>query len=216
MSAAHRSANGGALSGRALRFDPGGNPAAETPSDRTQVAAVEGLTVALGRLRKGAAALKAENHQLRAEIAGFQSPAAARPESAEASRELGLLAEVVLPADAAAPGAARMVIAHCLSGLVARRILGDAQLLGTELVTNSLQHAELRGGDPVFVRIYLGAEALRLEVENPGTAGVVAAKVPDRRSGAGGFGLDLVGQLAERWGVSRTHSTIVWLELGRA
>jgi anti-sigma regulatory factor (Ser/Thr protein kinase) len=131
------------------------------------------------------------------------------------SGELARLGEVVLPADAHAPGAARIVITHCLAGLVARRILDEAILLGSELVTNSLRHADLRVGNPVFVRVHLGAEALRIEVENPGTVGIVTMRPTDPRSG-GGFGLQLVEFLAARWGVRRAHSTTVWFELGRA
>ena len=48
-----------------------------------------------------------------------------------------MLAEVGIPADDAAPGAARMVIVHCLAALVAHRVARDAELLGSELVTNS-------------------------------------------------------------------------------
>jgi anti-sigma regulatory factor (Ser/Thr protein kinase) len=161
----------------------------------------------------GLTAANRQHH--RAELSGAQPQPGARPSRDAAIRELGMLAEVVLPADAAAPGAARVVIAHCLGGLVAKRILGDTQLLGSELVTNSLQHGRLRDDDPVRLRVYLGAKALRLEVENPGTGGVVAAKSPDRQSGTGGFGLALVDQLAACWGVRRTHSTSVWFEMGR-
>jgi anti-sigma regulatory factor (Ser/Thr protein kinase) len=140
---------------------------------------------------------------------------ARRIEMQAASDALASLGEVALPADVHAPGAARIVITHCLTGLVGPRILDEAKLLGTELVTNSLQHADLRLGNPVFVRVDLGAEALRIEVENPGTVGIVTLRPADRRS-AGGFGLQLVELLAARWGVRRARSTTVWFELGRA
>jgi hypothetical protein len=68
----------------------------------------------------------------------------------------------------------------------------------------------------VLVRIYLAAETLRLEIENAGTAGVVAANHSDRTAGRGGFGLDLVDLLATRWGVRRSRGTTVWFEMGRA
>jgi anti-sigma regulatory factor (Ser/Thr protein kinase) len=146
----------------------------------------------------------------------------ASPSSGETARTVngadggfGMLAELLLPADAAGPGAARIVVAHCLRGLVAGRILRDAELLVSELVTNSLEHAALRYDDPLVVRVYLGAEAFRLEVENPGTVGAIAARHPDRPSSSGGFGLALLDVLAARWGVRRTHSTSVWFEMAR-
>ena len=83
--------------------------------------------------------------------------------------DLGTLGEVVLPADAAAAGAARIVIGHCLTGLVSRRIVAEAQVHGGELVSNSLLHAQVGGGDVVRVRVYVGSEALRVEIDNPGT-----------------------------------------------
>jgi hypothetical protein len=83
--------------------------------------------------------------------------------------ELGRLAEVVLPAEHHAPGAARIVIAHCLTGLVTRAILDEAQLLGSELVKNRLPHARVDRGDTMFVRVHLGTETLRVEVEHQRT-----------------------------------------------
>jgi anti-sigma regulatory factor (Ser/Thr protein kinase) len=127
-----------------------------------------------------------------------------------------LRAEIVLPTGTGAPHAARTVIALCLTGLVAPSILHDAALLASELVTNSLEHGELADPDLVRLRVYLAPETLRLEIENPGTAGVVATRRPRGPAPTGGFGLGLVDLLAVRWGVSRNHNTNVWLEMARA
>ena len=127
-----------------------------------------------------------------------------------------LLAEVTLPAGSPAPGAARRFVAGRLTGLVSDRTLSDAVLLVSELITNSVRHGELGDRDAVIVRVHLDAETLRLEIENPGAAGVVASTPADRRSEAGGYGLALVGVVAARWGVSRGHSTTVWFEMERA
>jgi anti-sigma regulatory factor (Ser/Thr protein kinase) len=144
-------------------------------------------------------------------------PAARRHTSrGAASRPLGMLAEIALPSGSGAPGAARLVIAHCLSGLVAQRILNDAELLASELVTNCMRHGELADGDLVLIRVYLAADAVRLEIENPGIAGVVASRLRGREPRASGFGLELVDQVAARWGVARGNSTNVWFEMGRA
>jgi anti-sigma regulatory factor (Ser/Thr protein kinase) len=177
---------------------------------------IDGLTVVLRKLRRGAAALKAENHQLRAEIAGLRLAASDQQSGDAPSPALGKLAEIALPAGSSAPGAARTVVRHCLSGLTAHRILHDAELLVSELVTNSVVHGELGAGDTVLVTIYVAADALRFEIDNPGTAGAVARTRPVQQPRIGGFGLELVQLLAARWGVSRNRSTTIWFELGRA
>jgi anti-sigma regulatory factor (Ser/Thr protein kinase) len=176
---------------------------------------IERLTVDVGKLRRGAAALKAENRELRAEIAGLERESAGRGRGDVPIRELTRLAEIALPPCPRAPGAARVVVDHCLRGLVTQRVLHDAELLVSELVTNSLDHGELGAGDSVLVSIYLATDRLRLEIQNPGVAGVVAASREGRESGQGGFGLDLVDLLASRWGVIRNTNTSVWFEMAR-
>ena len=147
----------------------------------------------------------------RAELADVSS----RAGDGRAVHQLGELGEFALPKGDRAPGAARMVIAHCITGLVTRRVLDDATLLVSELVTNSVRHGQLAEQDTVLLRIHLAADTLRLEIENSGTAGTVAAKPPDRQDAGGGFGLELVDLLATRWGVHRRHGTTVWFEMGR-
>jgi anti-sigma regulatory factor (Ser/Thr protein kinase) len=185
------------------------------PSSRTgeRAATIESLTVAVGQLRRGAEALKVENRELRAEIAGLER-AETRRRSGDAP--ITRLAEIALPPGLRAPGAARCVVDHCLSGLVTRRVLRDAELLVTELVTNSVDHGELGDDDSVLVSIYLATDRLRLEIQNPGTAGVVVPNRAGRESGQGGYGLDLVNLLATRWGVMRNRDTSVWFEMARA
>ena len=199
MPAAESSVNGGAPSAR----------------DGKRTATIEGLTVAVGRLRSGVAALKAENRGLRAELAGLEREASGRRGDAPRG-ELTRLAEIAIPTGSRAPGAARMVVDHCLSGLVTQRILHDAELLVSELVTNSIDHGELGDGDSVLVSVYLATDTLRLEIENRGTAGVVASSPRHDQPRRGGFGLKLVDLLAARWGVSRDRSTNVWFEMTRA
>jgi anti-sigma regulatory factor (Ser/Thr protein kinase) len=203
MPATDSSSNGGAPSALAARpTDPDGT--------------LERLTVAVGKLRRGVAALKAENRELRAEIAGLEREAAGRRSGDVPIRELTRLAEIALPPGPRAPGAARVVVDHCLCGLVTQRVLHNAELLVSELVTNSLDHGDLGAGDSVLVSVYLATDRLRLEIQNPGVAGVVAANRESRESGHGGYGLDLVDLLVSRWGVIRNTNTRVWFEMGRA
>jgi anti-sigma regulatory factor (Ser/Thr protein kinase) len=209
MPPADRAPSGGARSGRFVGESRPGARLESVATERRHDATIDGLTVALDTLRRGAIALKGENHELRAEIAELGSGTASHRRD-----DFGELAEVALPARLSAPGAARIVVAGCLLGLVGRRTLEDAKLLITELVTNSLLHGELDRRDTVLVRIYIAADALRLEVENSGTAGAVAANGPDPQAGRG-FGLEILERLVSHWGVRRDQGTTVWCEMGR-
>jgi anti-sigma regulatory factor (Ser/Thr protein kinase) len=117
---------------------------------------------------------------------------------------------LTVEADPHAPHAARTAIVDGLSGHVADDVLGDARLLVSELVTNSVRHAGLTADGVVRVGAEVTGGILRLEVDDAGTAGTVAPRTPDRN---GGFGLHLVEALAHRWGVTREGFTRVWIEL---
>jgi anti-sigma regulatory factor (Ser/Thr protein kinase) len=114
--------------------------------------------------------------------------------------------------DPAASGVVRAAVADWAAGNVSRQVIEDVQLLVSELVTNSMRHAGLGAGDVVRVAASLHNGSLRLEVENPGVAGDVATRAPGL-DGGGGFGLQLVAALAERWGVVRDSHTCVWAEI---
>ena len=89
-------------------------------------------------------------------------------------------------------------------------MLRDARLLVSELVTNSVRHAGLAADGVVHISADVTGGVLRLEIDNAGTAGMVAARPPTPE---GGFGLHLVEALAHRWGVTREGFTRVWVEL---
>jgi anti-sigma regulatory factor (Ser/Thr protein kinase) len=92
--------------------------------------------------------------------------------------------------------------------------LNDAQLLVSELVTNSVCHAQLDAGATVRVSVEICDRFVRLEVEDPGDV-AIGAVAPDREHG-GGFGLFLVEALAQRWGSKHEGTTCVWAELAIA
>ena len=115
--------------------------------------------------------------------------------------------EVVLTPDARAAKSARLLLGEFAGPHVGRGMLADAQLLVTELVANSFVHGGLTTDERIVVRVTLTADALRLEVHNPGTAGTIEA---DR-----GHGLEMVSRVSESWGVQRDHDTCVWAELAR-
>jgi len=181
---------------------------------RCQALTIEALGAAVSSLRRGAAALKAENADMRAQ---YERRRAGRRGSARATGRRDADADaavaVRLPCDVRAPGAARIVVAECLRERGAAGVLDSAQLLISELVTNSVLHS---GACAVLVRVSLSRTMVRLEVEDSGRGGVVAPRSPDV-DGGGGFGLQLVQALSERWGLERVAQggTSVWVELPR-
>jgi anti-sigma regulatory factor (Ser/Thr protein kinase) len=175
---------------------------------RRQAHVIELLSAVASNFRNGVAALRAENAELRA-----ANERMGRQGGDGAARSGGAL-EVCLPLDARAPAAARTVVEN-LRDRVAALVLGDARLVVSELVSNSVRHSGASDRAVVVVRVELTGTMVRLEVEDPGRAGVIAPRAPDPD---GGFGLNLVAGLSERWGLERVAAggTRVWAQLSRA
>jgi anti-sigma regulatory factor (Ser/Thr protein kinase) len=119
--------------------------------------------------------------------------------------------EFAVAAGLDAPATARAAVGPWLSSRVSETLLGDTQLLLSELVTNSVLHAQLARGAAIRVSVEISDGLVHLEVEDPGD-GDIGSRVPDREHG-GGFGLYLVETLAERWGSRHEGSTCVWADL---
>jgi anti-sigma regulatory factor (Ser/Thr protein kinase) len=96
----------------------------------------------------------------------------------------------------------------------AGRLRDLAVLLASELVTNSVRHSGAAAAESIVVRVGITATTIRLEVDDPGDGLGIVLREPDTEAG-GGFGLNLVAMLSERWG--RDHvpggGTRVWAEL---
>ena len=180
---------------------------------RRQAAVIATLRQAASNVHRGAKALKAENAELRAanDRMRVQQRDHAR---VDGGGEMGEPLEVVLAADVQAPSAARSIVARHLGGLAAPSVLDSAQLLISELVTNSVRHSGAAAGEQLMVRVGLGQSACRLEVEDRGHDGVIAPGPMDKANG-GGMGLNLVQMLSERWGLERVAAggTRVWAQL---
>ena len=109
-----------------------------------------------------------------------------------------------------AASTARAVVSRWLDGRAHAELHDDACLLVSELVSNSVRHADQPAGAPVGIRVFAVDGVVRVEVEDRGQ-GPVRRRAADPREG--GFGLLLVELLAARWGVSHEHGTRVWFEL---
>jgi hypothetical protein len=90
------------------------------------------------------------------------------------------------------------------------------ELVVSELVTNSLRHSGTPAGASVIVGVALTPDTIRLDVEDTGHRGAIAPRPVDPET-SGGFGLNLVEALSERWGMERVRAgTRVWVQLPRA
>jgi anti-sigma regulatory factor (Ser/Thr protein kinase) len=121
--------------------------------------------------------------------------------------------EVALARDPDSAAEARRALGEVSDHLSPRR-LEDARLLVSELVTNAIRHAGLRANDVIRLVVMTGDHALRIEVCDPGWGFVLREPEPDPAQPSG-WGLYLVRELSDRWGVERNKETRVWFELDR-
>jgi anti-sigma regulatory factor (Ser/Thr protein kinase) len=119
--------------------------------------------------------------------------------------------DLTLPAEPRSVAEARTRVCEAIAPEFARSDVDTLRLLVSEVVTNAVRH----GGStrPVELRATWNAE-VRVEVSDQGEG-----FTPVPRQGAldepGGFGLFLVGRLADRWGVETEGGTTVWFVLRR-
>jgi anti-sigma regulatory factor (Ser/Thr protein kinase) len=94
-------------------------------------------------------------------------------------------------------------------------VFGDVVLLISELVTNSVRHAGLDATQPLQLSVTTSGELVRVAVRDPGP-GFRPPKAPTDPAHVGGWGLVLVDQLAQRWGVDHDgEANVVWCELSK-
>jgi anti-sigma regulatory factor (Ser/Thr protein kinase) len=173
-----------------------------------QTVVIDKLSDAISALRGDVTTLEGENATLReanARVPVTMALGEAEPEMVEA----------VLPLDVQAPSASRFVVADFLRDRLPARTVETAQLIISELVSNSLRHNAAPQDQAVVIRVALDRGTWRLEVEDPGGGGVLA---PDpERAAAGRLGMNLVQSLSECWGVEHAaeHGTRAWAYLPR-
>ena len=121
--------------------------------------------------------------------------------------------ELELARDHDSPAIARRALTD-VSDHVPPRRLEDAQLLVSELVTNAIRHADLEATAVITLVVAMDERRLRVEVCDPGPGFELSEPDPDPTRPSG-WGLYLVRELADRWGVERGGITLVWFELDR-
>ena len=121
--------------------------------------------------------------------------------------------ERTYPATRQAPGAARGSV-ELLAQVLDPELLAVLRLLVSELVTNAVQHGKPSESSQVTLRLLVFPTTIAGVVEDDGPGFAVPPRVPDDGA-VHGWGLHLVPELADRFGVQTTPRTAVWFELER-
>jgi anti-sigma regulatory factor (Ser/Thr protein kinase) len=107
-----------------------------------------------------------------------------------------------------------------LAGLEDRldpNVLFDIRLLVSELVTNCVKHGAVGPEESIVLTVDLGDQRVRVSVADQGP-GFEQPETPVSEAAAeagSGWGLFLVDQLSDGWGVERNAGATVWFELPR-
>jgi serine phosphatase RsbU (regulator of sigma subunit)/anti-sigma regulatory factor (Ser/Thr protein kinase) len=121
---------------------------------------------------------------------------------------------VRLPREVDAVPRAREAIDE-LAPQLERALFTNMRLLISELVGNSVRHGGTPAGGEIDLVVSLLADRVRVEVGDQGSGFEPGHAARDPRSSSG-WGLYLVDELSDRWGVSGSSGTSVWFEIDRS
>lgn len=107
-------------------------------------------------------------------------------------------------------GPARDRLRQALQACIAPvELVGDAELVLTELVTNAIQHAT----PPIDVELRMEDECLTVEVSDH-SPGMPPCLQPPDMGRIGGWGLAILASVTEAWGfTSHQEHKVVWARL---
>jgi serine/threonine-protein kinase RsbW len=113
-----------------------------------------------------------------------------------------------------APFRARRLVLPRLRCELTETGAADVALVLSELVTNSVMHADVGPGEALTVECTALPDRLRIAVTDPGSRLEPHLRAPDRQA-SGGYGLAIVSSLSLAWGVVRNPAgtTTVWCEI---
>jgi anti-sigma regulatory factor (Ser/Thr protein kinase) len=100
-----------------------------------------------------------------------------------------------------------------LVDLLPQEKLEDVRLVVSELVTNSILHAELSPDDQISLTVTVSAGSVRGRVCDPGSGFEAPSESCPRPDMRGGWGLPIVETISDRWGVERNNHACVWFEI---
>jgi anti-sigma regulatory factor (Ser/Thr protein kinase) len=133
-----------------------------------------------------------------------------RPEEAVLDQAPQQVITLVVPCDPSAPGAIRGALG---SVAALEELRGDLMLVASELVTNAVIHSGGAGQHPVRVTVWAGPGQALISVHDPGISGQAAEPNRFDDDATSGWGLQIVDQLAVRWGTERRDGYRVWAEM---
>jgi anti-sigma regulatory factor (Ser/Thr protein kinase) len=119
--------------------------------------------------------------------------------------------ELTLPPEPGSVARARTEVCDAVGTELEEREKETLRLLVSEVVTNAVRHGD--HSQPVELSAYWNSE-VRISVSDHGN-GFTPHPRAEALDEAGGFGLYLVGRLADRWGVETDDGTTVWFVLRR-
>jgi anti-sigma regulatory factor (Ser/Thr protein kinase) len=121
---------------------------------------------------------------------------------------------VSIPGGKGAAAIARRHVLSQLDGNVSELRASDAALIVSELVANSVLHANVGIDQALCLALTPFDDHLRIAVIDPGSQ-LEPRLLPADPTAAGGMGLRLVDQLCSAWGVTRDAAgiTCVWCDL---
>jgi anti-sigma regulatory factor (Ser/Thr protein kinase) len=94
-----------------------------------------------------------------------------------------------------------------------KELLDNVRLMVSELLSNSMKHAKLDAGDTIELHVSAESDQVRVEVVDAGPGFSPKESAPSMYQDSG-WGLFLVEQLSDRWGVEQIgHATTVWFEI---
>lgn len=118
---------------------------------------------------------------------------------------------VTLRNEAAAASAARRTL-RGLRSLMAAETCDEVELLVSELVTNSFRHAGLGSSGRIVVHMFATPDHVHVDVTDQGR-GFDYRRRNDASPDGSGWGLFMVEEVANRWGMHSNGGTTVWFEI---
>lgn len=120
-----------------------------------------------------------------------------------------------VPADPSSVGIVRHEIVQDLTNRdLEEEIVGEAEMVASELLTNAVRHARPLSDGTIRVRWKIRAEVVEVEVTDGGGA-TVPKPAPRTVWLSSGRGLRIVRSLAHEWGVTEDRTgNVVWATLG--
>ena|SRR5687767_3701144 len=133
-------------------------------------------------------------------------------EDQDPKAEAASLIKRVLPADAEAPATARDLVAH-LADELPPDLLRDVQLLVSELVLQRVRRRAPGAAGTLGLELSVTGSCVRVQVVDENRGG--AAEPAGSQEPVLGWKLEIVAEIADRWGIGGDHLTTVWFELDR-